>query len=119
MGGCGGKKTREKRKAGTSTLGGKFSSIGSSEEQKANHRIIVEKLAEVIPLIRHVSSDDRLFLQDCKIKLNSYGSAASFGWRQVEAMVRIHTAVKLKEAEENENGKRHGTSGKAAGPADR
>ena len=113
MGGCGGKKTREKRKAGTSTLGGKFSSIGSSEEQKANHRIIVEKLAEVIPLIRHVSSDDRLFLQDCKIKLNSYGSAASFGWRQVEAMMRIDTDAMAKE----ENGKRNRASSKGTSPA--
>ena len=98
MGGSAGNKARERRKAGTSTLGGKFSSIGTGEEQKANHRLVVEKMTEVLPMIRHVSSDDLLFLQDVKIKLNSHGSAASFGWRQVEAMVRIHTEVKDKEA---------------------
>lgn len=113
MGGCGGKKQREKRKVGTSTLGGKFSSIGSGEEQRANHRLIVEKLAEVIPLVHHVSSDDRLFLQDCKIKLNQLGAAATFGWRQVEAMMRIYTDAMAKE----ENGKRNRASSKGTSPA--
>ena len=114
MGGCGGKKAREKRKAGTSTLGGKFNSIGQAEEQKANHRLVVEKLGEVLSLIKYVSSNDRLFLQDVRIKLNSFGSAATFGWRQVEAMVRIHAECLAKE---REHGKRDGTGSTGTSPA--
>jgi hypothetical protein len=98
MGGCGGKKAREKRKAGTSTVGGKFDSIGQVEEQQANHALVVRLLAEIIPLVHHASSNDRLFLQDVRIKLNQQGSNAQFGWRQVEAMVRVHAEVLDKEA---------------------
>ena len=113
MGGSAGKKARLKRKTGTSTLDGKFNSIGGKEEQQANHALMVGKLGEVIPLLRFVTSDDRLFLQDVRIKLNQSGSNAVFGWRQIEAMVRIHTYAKAKE----EDDKRNGTSSTRPGPA--
>lgn len=116
MGGCGGKKARERRKAGTSTLGGKFDSIGQAEEQKANHALVVRLLGDILPLIYYVSSNDRLFLQDVRIKLNTFGPAATFGWRQVEAMVRVHAECLQKE-EEKANGKHNGASGTRTGPA--
>jgi hypothetical protein len=91
MGGCGGKKQRERLKA-TATLGGKFNSIGSREEQQSNLALIVKLLGE-IGSDGVVSSNDRLFLDDVRIKLRQMGQNASFGWRQVEKMVAVHKAV--------------------------
>ena len=118
MGGSAGKKARLRRKAGTSTVGGKFNSIGNQTEQQANHALVVRLLGEVLPMLQYVSSNDRLFLQDVRIKLNVHGSAAQFGWRQVEAMVRVHAECLEADKERvNAKGKRDGTSGQGAGPA--
>lgn len=93
MGGCGGKKKRQRAKE-AATLGGKFDSIGQREEQQANLKLVTRLMGEIGPDgEKKVSSNDRLFLQDVRIKLNQSGSAAMFGWRQVEAMVRIHAEV--------------------------
>lgn len=115
MGGSGGKRQRERQKA--STVGGKFNSIGSAEEQRANKELVVKLMGEVgSDGERMVSSNDRLFLQDVRIKMNQMGNSAAFGWRQVEAMVRIHAEVmgKRKGQEEKANGKQHGTGSQGA-----
>jgi len=96
MGGCGGKKQRERAKAAAATMDGKFNSVGDMSQQKDNLALVTKLLGEigrdgmVLPC---VSSNDRLFLADCRIKLNQQGARAVYGWRQVESMVRIHKAV--------------------------
>lgn len=102
MGGSGGKRARVKAREGeTTTLGGKFLSTGSREEQDANRILVLRLMAEIgsdgAKLI--VEPNDKLFLTDCRIKLNSGKDHVVFGWRQVAAMVRIHKHVQGKREE--------------------
>jgi hypothetical protein len=94
MGGCGGKKQRLKAK--TATIDGNFNSIGNVSEQKQNLALVTKLMGQIGSDGVHlpcVSDNDRLFLNDCRIKMNQSGSNAVFGWRQVEAIVRVHKAV--------------------------
>lgn len=96
MGGAGGKKARHKaRESETTTLGGKFLSVGSREEQASNLALVVKLMGEIgIDGERHVRDQNDLnFLSDCRIKLNQGGGYTTFGWRQVEVIVRIHKMV--------------------------
>ena len=101
MGGCGGKKQREKRKAGTGP-GGQFDSIGQKEQQQQNLALCTRLLGEIgSDGERLADSNDKLFLQDCRIKLNQFGANAMFGWRQVESMVRVHGYIQERRMEAN------------------
>jgi hypothetical protein len=97
MGGCGGKKQREKAKAAaTGTIDGNFNSIGNAQQQQNNLALVTKLMGEIGPdgsSLPCVDSNDRLFLNDCRIKMNQGGSTSVFGWRQVAGMVRIHKAV--------------------------
>lgn len=102
MGGCGGKKQRERQKA-ASTIGGKFDSTGKSADHKANCALVTAKVGEILGMLQDAphghswaDTNDRLFMQDVRIKLNQYGSNAVFGWRQVEAVVALHGRVQAK-----------------------
>jgi len=124
MGGSGGKRERQRR---VSTLGGKFQSIGSKEEQDSNRELVVRLMARIGPEgEKEVGTIDRIFLQDCKIKMNQFGQNVQFGWRQVENIVRIHDQIMAKREERNANtnrqgqgqgAKRDGTGSAGAGPA--
>ena len=92
MGGCGGKKRREKAKAGT--LDNNFNSIGTAQDQMQNLELVTRLMGEIgMDGERMVDSNSKLFLQDCRIKLNQKGTGAMFGWRQVEKMVALHKQV--------------------------
>lgn len=79
-----------------STLGGKFDSIGNVSDQTQNLALITRLLGEIgqdgyaLPC---VTPNDRIFICDCRIKLNQEGGRAVYGWRQVEKMVEIHRRV--------------------------
>ena len=94
MGGCGGKKSREKAKQQAATIDSNFNSTGDVNDQAANRELVVRLFAEVLPYVDLLDSNDRLFLQDCRIKMNMYGSRVVFGWRQVAKIVAIHKWVK-------------------------
>lgn len=94
MGGSGGQRARAKSKS--ATLGGKFDSIGSASDQKANLALVTRLLSEVVGVYKwrlRVDQNDIYFIEDCKIKMNQAGSGAMFGWGQVQKMVAIHKKV--------------------------
>lgn len=75
------------------TIGGKFNSTGGANDQEQNRALIAKLIGEIgqdgydlLP------SDDKLLLTDTRGKLSDR-TASMFGWRQVEAIVRIHTFV--------------------------
>lgn len=95
MGGCGGKKQREKAKGKiAATIGGQYSSTGNLTDQQNNLALVTKLMGEIgQDGEKYAHPEDRIFLQDTRIKMNQFGSGATFGWRQVEAMVRVHKEV--------------------------
>lgn len=84
-----------KPSAGGRCVGGKFHSTGTKGQMADN-------LALVTRLVGEIGSDGRAlvepkdlpFFDDTLYKLQRSGSAGGmFGWKQVEAMVRIHKYV--------------------------
>lgn len=75
------------------TLGGKFQSTGRAEDQNANKALITRLIAEIgQDGFDMLPPEDRIFLQDTRDKLSDRASNM-YGWRQVEAVVRIHAVV--------------------------
>lgn len=89
----------------TSTLGGKFNSIGTREEAEGNTALVRRLSASITPAqFTKLEAGDRVFLEDVRYKLRvGSGSKAQFGWRQVEAMVALHRRLNL--GKEVRNGK--------------
>lgn len=85
------KPSRPNRPRGT--LGGKFESIGSAEQQGDNLALVTKLMGEIDRA--KVAEADRFFIEDVQSKLaGSPGiKRGMFGWRQVEAVVRIHKYV--------------------------
>ena len=117
MGGSGGKRYRDRLKRTEATINGNFNSIGNASEQKQNLALVTRLLGE----IGHdgyysavVDSNERLFLTDCKIKLNQEGSRATYGWRQVEKLVAIHSRV-MKHREGHNGGQVQKAKGESSG----
>lgn len=92
----------------TRTIGGKFNSIGDAEQVKANAELVTRLVREMDRWdLDMLEMPDLFFLDDTRRKLNQPGNKM-FGWRQVEAIVRIHKAVK-----EAHHGSRTRTKGKS------
>lgn len=82
-----------RREPGTSTVGGKFNSIGGAGTQRANVALIIKLCGEIgVDGYATLDPPDRMFIDDTRIKLNQ-ATSAMFGWRQVERMVAIHHHV--------------------------
>lgn len=84
--------------SGQRTVGGKFNSIGGGPTQQENAALVVRLVGE-IGAEGHatLNTEDRLFLDDTKFKLNQTGNKM-FGWRQVERIVIIHRNVMMERA---------------------
>lgn len=75
------------------TVGGKFNSIGSAEQQEDNVALVTRLCGQIgVDGYLLVKPEDRPFIDDTRYKLNAAGYKA-FGWRQVEKMVTIHKYV--------------------------
>lgn len=85
----------------TSTLGGKFTSLPDGKSQAENAALVV-KLCGQIGVDGYELCDkyERIFLDDVRTKIRTtHGQAPMFGWRQIEAMVKLHAkVVKAREA---------------------
>lgn len=77
-------------------VGGKFASTGTKTQMAENLALVVRLMSEIgADGMQYVEAKDRLFVDDTRYKLRGgNGSQMVFGWRQVEAMVRIAKYVK-------------------------
>jgi hypothetical protein len=83
--------------------GGKFDSIGNKSQQQENLALAVRLLGEIGADGKEmVPTNERLFLIDCMIKINQEGTRATFGWKQVEELVRIHAEVMYRKEREGD-----------------
>lgn len=119
MGGSGGKRYRDRVKAATATIDGNFNSIGDVSEQKQNLVLVTRLLGEIgqegyaYPI---VTSNERLFINDCRIKLNQEGGRSVYGWRQVASLVAIHQrVVAYRDQQETKKRIGKGTNGGVSG----
>lgn len=71
---------------------GKFDSTGSVSEQQANLATVTRMLPALEAEVAkgRVVMPDRVFIEDCRVKLRQSGSRAVFGWKQVERVVTLH-----------------------------
>lgn len=84
---------------GARVVGGKFHSTGVKEDVAANTALVCRLVGEIgVDGYELVAERDRPFIDDVRFKLQSGGSSAVFGWRQVEAVVRVHGEVEAKRA---------------------
>jgi len=93
MGGCGGKKRRERAKQVAATIDANFNSTGDVEDQGKNRELVLRLIPDIRPHVTRLTFNDQQFIKDCLIKMNQMGSTVIFGWRQVQKMVAIHKGV--------------------------
>lgn len=83
-----------------SVIGGKFNSTGDATAQRENRNLVTRLHGEIMRAVDGRESvlnaildpPDREFLRDTGTKLRGSGNVM-FGWRQVEAMVRVHGKI--------------------------
>lgn len=77
-------------------VGGKFTSTGTKTQMAENLALVIRLMGEIgTDGMQHVEAKDKLFVDDTRLKLQGgNGSQMVFGWRQVEAIVRIAKYVK-------------------------
>lgn len=85
-----------KRDDGGRCVGGKFHSTGTKAQMAENLALVTRLMGEIgVDGWPHVTAADRPFVEDTRFKLRGpAGGHKVFGWRQVEAMVRIAKYVK-------------------------
>lgn len=77
-------------------VGGKFHSTGTKAQMAENLALVTRLMGEIgADGMAHVKPKDKLFVDDTRYKLQGpFGGHRVFGWKQVEAMVRIAAYVK-------------------------
>lgn len=100
------KRTKKVTPKFTSTLGGKFTSLPDGKSQAENAALVVRLCGEIgVDGYATLDKYDKIFIDDVRIKLRTTrGQPAMFGWRQVEAMVRIHGKVMADRKEGGQDG---------------